>query len=104
MGDAVAHDPCTQAHEVREVGGDAVEVMGRDDDGESVMVELTEQVENSRGGCERRRLRWVRRAAADLGCRNKARAMKTRCCWPPDSSRMWRCARPVETDAFENGL
>jgi hypothetical protein len=25
---------------------------------------------------------------------NRARARKTRCCWPPDSSRMWRPPRP----------
>ena len=37
-----------------------------------------------------------------LGLGSSARARNTRCCWPPDSSRMWRAARSPMREALED--
>ena len=37
-----------------------------------------------------------------IGLPSRARAMNTRCCWPPESSRMWRSAEVADAQPVEH--
>ena len=84
-----------------QVGGDAVEVVGGEHDREPVALRSPSRCRTS----------WrVRTSTPDVGSSSSsrsgapssARAMNTRCCWPPDSSRMWRSARSPMPEPVEH--
>ena len=79
-----------------------VRLVGDDDDGQPLVVELLEERQTST-------VVWLSRlpvgssASSSDGSVTRARAMATRCCWPPDSSLGWCSSRLAKADALEGG-
>ena len=64
-------------------------------------VEVGEQVEDVVAGLEVDAARRLVEEQEAPGRAISARARKTRCCWPPDSSRMWRSRQPADPEPLE---
>ena len=93
-------DHRVEAHEVRQMRGHAVEVVRRQHDRRARRGSAPRAGAAPRDVCGHRHPRSARPSAAAADRPSSARATKTRCCWPPDSSRMCRSARsPIPSRA-----